>query len=61
MPDYQLAPTRRPVFDKLPVDHDTAAQMIDIYITPMLERAGMTVQVSKTKNTRTLKIKLPTR
>jgi hypothetical protein len=61
MSDYQLAPSRSKIFDKLPVNHATAAQMIDIYITPLLERAGMTVTTRKTKNTRTLKIELPTK
>ena len=44
---------------KLPISQEKAAVMIDHFITPMIERAGMTVKVTKTKNTRTIKIQLP--
>jgi hypothetical protein len=45
---------------KLPImSQEKAAAMIDQFIAPMIERAGMTVKVTKTKTTRTLKIQLP--
>jgi hypothetical protein len=61
MSEYDTAPAKRKVFGKLPVNRETAAQMIDVYIAPLIERAGMTVKITKTQNTRTLKITLPTK
>ena len=43
----------------LPISQEKAAVMIDHFIAPMIERAGMTVKVTKTKTTRTIKIQLP--
>ena len=59
MPDYAPAPTGSKIFGKLPVNHDQAAQMIDTFIVPLLERAGLTVKVAKTKNGRAISVVLP--
>ena len=59
MSDYQFAPTIGKHFGKLPVNHATAEAMIDTFIAPLLERAGLNVKVTKTKTTRTIKIQLP--
>jgi len=61
MPDFDLgsALNLAKLASKVPISHEKAAAMIDLFIAPMIERAGMTVKVTKTKNTRTIKIQLP--
>lgn len=41
------------------VGKSQAEQVVDVFVVGLLKRAGMKVKVTKTRNSRTIQVKLP--